>query len=72
MTPLVVWLVSDESASVTGQIFELKGGKISLSEGWNDGPAEDKGAQWNAAELGPVIERLLAERAPAKPVYGTS
>ena len=72
MTPLVAWLVSTESAAVSGQVFELKGGKISLSEGWTDGPAEDKGARWNAEELGPVIERLLAKRTPAKPVYGTS
>jgi NAD(P)-dependent dehydrogenase (short-subunit alcohol dehydrogenase family) len=72
MTPLVTWLVSKESAGVTGQVFELKGGKISLSQGWTDGPAEDKGARWNAAELGPVIKRLLTKRIPAKPVYGTS
>jgi NAD(P)-dependent dehydrogenase (short-subunit alcohol dehydrogenase family) len=69
--PLVAWLVSSESAGVTGQVFELKGGRISLSQGWTDGPAEDKGDRWKAAELGPVIERLLAGRAPAKPVYGT-
>lgn len=72
MAPLVAWLVSGESAGVTGQVFELKGGKISLSEGWTDGPAEDKGARWTAEELGPAIEQLLAKRAPAKPVYGTS
>jgi len=72
MTPLVVWLVSKHAAGTTGQVFELKGGRLSVSEGWTDGPAEDKGARWNAAELGPVIERLLAARTPAKPVYGTS
>lgn len=70
--PLVAWLVSKESFRVTGQVFELKGGKISLSQGWTDGPAEDKGARWNALEFGPVIDRLLTERTPAKPVYGTS
>ena len=72
MAPLVAWLVSQASAGVTGQVFELKGGRLSLSQGWADGPAEDKGARWNAAELSPVVERLLAKRAPAKPVYGAS
>lgn len=72
MTPLVIWLVSKQSAAVTGQVFELKGGRLSVSQGWTDGPANDKGARWNAGELGPVIEGLLARRAPAKPVYGTS
>jgi len=68
--PLVAWLCSSDSRDVTGQVFELKGGKIFLSEGWTDSPAEDKGARWNAAELGPVVRRLLTTRAAAKPVYG--
>jgi NAD(P)-dependent dehydrogenase (short-subunit alcohol dehydrogenase family) len=68
--PLVAWLASGDSRDVTGQVFELKGGKIFLSEGWTDSPAEDKGARWNAAELGPVVRRLVTKRAPAKPVYG--
>lgn len=70
MAPLVAWLCSPESAEVTGQVFELKGGKISLSQGWTDSPAEDKGARWAADELGDVVRRLVAGREPAKPVYG--
>ncbi|GLR66068.1 short-chain dehydrogenase [Acidocella aquatica] len=69
--PLVAWLCSVQSAFVTGQVFELKGGKIFLSQGWTDGPAEDKGTRWQASELTPVVEKLLASRHPAKPVYGT-
>jgi len=68
--PLVAWLASTDSRGVTGQVFELKGGKIFLSEGWTDSPAEDKGARWTASELGAVVRRLLAKRAPPKPVYG--
>jgi NAD(P)-dependent dehydrogenase (short-subunit alcohol dehydrogenase family) len=71
MAPLVAWLCSSESVQVTGQVFELKGGRLWLSEGWSDGPAEDKGARWRASELGPVVKRLLAARAAAKPVYGS-
>jgi len=71
MAPLVAWLSSAESGDVTGQVFELKGGRIFLSEGWTDSPAEDKGARWEAAELGPVVRKLLAARHPAKPVYGS-
>lgn len=70
MAPLVAWLCSADSADVTGQVFELKGGRICLSEGWTDSPAEDKGARWDAGELGAVVRRLTASRAPAKPVYG--
>lgn len=70
MAPLVAWLCSADAQDITGQVFELKGGKIFLSEGWTDSPALDKGARWEAGELGPVVRSLLAGRAPAKPVYG--
>ena len=70
MAPLVAWLCSARSAEVTGQVFELKGGKVFLSQGWTDSPVEDKGARWEADELGDVVRRLLAGREPAKPVYG--
>jgi NAD(P)-dependent dehydrogenase (short-subunit alcohol dehydrogenase family) len=70
--PLVAWLASAESAGITGEMFELKGGKLQLSEGWRDGPGEDKGSRWKAAELTAVVKRLVAERTPAKPVYGST
>ena len=70
MAPLVAWLCGADSGDVTGQVFELKGGKVFLSQGWTDSPAEDKGARWEAGELGPVVRRLVAAREPAKPVYG--
>lgn len=70
MAPLVAWLCGAGSGGVTGQVFELKGGRIWLSQGWTDSPAQDKGARWRAEELGPVIESLIAERDAAKPVYG--
>jgi NAD(P)-dependent dehydrogenase (short-subunit alcohol dehydrogenase family) len=71
MAPLVAWLCSAESKDVTGQVFELKGGNIFLSQGWTDSPSQDKGARWEASELGPVVRQLLAARHPAKPVYGS-
>jgi hypothetical protein len=72
MAPLVAYLVSEQSKAVTGQVFELKGGNIFLSQGWTDSPNYDKGARFTADELGPIIEKLLAQREPAKPVYGTA
>jgi len=70
MAPLVAWLCSTHSRDVTGQVFDLKGGRVLLVEGWRDGPAHDKGARLDAAELGPIIADLMARRAPAQPVYG--
>jgi NAD(P)-dependent dehydrogenase (short-subunit alcohol dehydrogenase family) len=70
--PLVAWLCSVQSRGVTGQVFELLGGKLSLSQGWTDGPAEDRGERWRPEDVGPAVARLLARRQPAKPVYGAS
>jgi NAD(P)-dependent dehydrogenase (short-subunit alcohol dehydrogenase family) len=72
VSPLVVWLVSRESADVTGQVFEIEGGKITLAEGWHRGPAVDKGARWEPRELGPLVRELIDKSLPPLPVYGTS
>lgn len=70
VAPTVVWLASSQSAHVTGQVFELQGGRIMLSEGWHDGPGVDEGRRWCPSEVGAVVDRLLTLRTPAKPVYG--
>jgi hypothetical protein len=71
VSPLVVWLGSTQSAHVTGRVFEVEGGKVSVADGWQPGPAADKGARWSPAELGPVVDELLAKSPPPTPVYGT-
>ncbi|QHN18858.1 SDR family oxidoreductase [Gordonia amarae] len=70
VSPLVVWLGSAQSASVTGRVFEVEGGKISVSDGWQRSVEADKGARWDVAELGPVVEELLAKAPVPMPVYG--
>ncbi|WP_341862010.1 SDR family oxidoreductase [Gymnodinialimonas sp. 57CJ19] len=70
--PLVAWLCSAASSEVTGQVFELIGGKLTLCLGWSDGPSEDAGRMWQAEEVGGAVDRLMADRPKAKPVWGTS
>ncbi|TWS21281.1 SDR family oxidoreductase [Tsukamurella asaccharolytica] len=70
ISPLVVWLGSTESADVTGRVFEVEGGKISVAQGWRHGPQRDKGARWDPAELGGVVRTLLDEAQTPEPVYG--
>ena len=70
VAPLVVWLGSASSAGVTGRVFEVEGGVVSLADGWQHGPAVDKGARWDPAELGPVVADLIAKAPPPAPVYG--
>ena len=67
---LVVWLASPLSAHVTGRVFEASGGQISLADGWRVGPMRDKGARWDPAEVGAVVDALIASAVPPQPVYG--
>ena len=71
VAPLVVWLGSAESKDVTGQVFEVAGGEISVADGWRKGPAVDKGARWEPAEVGAAVRDLLAKAVPPQKVYGT-
>ncbi|HKR40195.1 MAG TPA: SDR family oxidoreductase [Paraburkholderia sp.] len=68
---LVVWLGSPLSRHVTGRCFEAKGGEISVADGWRTGEIVDKGARWSPAELGSVIDGLIARGVPPQKVYGT-
>jgi NAD(P)-dependent dehydrogenase (short-subunit alcohol dehydrogenase family) len=72
VSPLVVWLGSAESRDVTGRVFEVEGGVVSIADGWQHGPRVDKGERWSPAELGEVVRGLLAAAPDPTPVYGAS
>jgi NAD(P)-dependent dehydrogenase (short-subunit alcohol dehydrogenase family) len=71
ISPLVVWLGSVESRAVTGRVFEVEGGRISVADGWQHGPTVEQDARWDPADVGPAVEKLLAQAAAPAPVYGT-
>lgn len=71
VSPLVVWLGSAASAGVTGRVFEVEAGRITVMEGWRPGPTADKGARWTPAEAGETAAKLLTRSEPGRPVYGT-
>ncbi len=71
VAPLVVWLCSPLSAHVSGKVFEVEGGKLSIATGWKTGLVRDKKARWNPAELTDVVDGLIAESPKAQKVYGT-
>jgi NAD(P)-dependent dehydrogenase (short-subunit alcohol dehydrogenase family) len=64
IAPLVVWLGSDQARQITGRVFNVRGGMISVAEGWRAGPGADKGARWDPAELGEIIPGLVEKAAP--------
>ena len=71
ISPLVVWLGSADSREVTGRVFEVEGGMISVADGWQHGPRADRGARWEPAAVGAAVRDLLAKAPPPAPVYGT-
>lgn len=71
VSSLLAWLASEQSAHVTGRVFESEGGKISIADGWRSTEGVDKGARWAPAEVGEAMQTLLGKEVPAQKVYGT-
>ena len=59
IAPIVTWLASEESKSVTGRVFEASGQFLAVAEGWVRGPStkpiEDP------TQIGPVVQELLSK-----------
>jgi NAD(P)-dependent dehydrogenase (short-subunit alcohol dehydrogenase family) len=70
ISPLVVWLGSTASASITGRVLGVWGNKISVAEGWVYGPHIDRDAVWTPGELGEIIPGLVTKAAPNAGVFG--
>ncbi len=70
IAPLVTWLGSAASAEVTGRIFEVEGGMISVADGWQHGTVLDNGARWDPSLLGDAITALIDSAPRPAPVYG--
>ncbi|GAA1723546.1 SDR family oxidoreductase [Fodinicola feengrottensis] len=64
VAPLVVWLASAQARGITGRVFNVRAGMISVAEGWHAGPPVDKGARWEPDELGAIIPDLVAKAQP--------
>ena len=59
VAPFVAWLGSTESASVTGRIFTVTAGRITLVESWSNGPSATTDGRFDANAIAPVVADLL-------------
>jgi len=71
IAPLVVWLGSPESAHVTGRIFEVEAGRLTVVDVHTQGATTDNGTRWDPAAVGKAVDALLSSAPPPVPVYGT-
>ncbi|QKT08513.1 SDR family NAD(P)-dependent oxidoreductase [Gordonia sp. X0973] len=69
ISPLVVWLGSAQ-ADVSGRVFEVEGGTITVLDGWQRAASRDKGARWEPAEVGSVVAELVSQSPEPVKAYG--
>ena len=63
VSPLVVWLASPSSSSITGRVFAVSGGRVTVLEGWVAGPMEEKAGVWSQEELDTLVPALVTRAA---------
>jgi NAD(P)-dependent dehydrogenase (short-subunit alcohol dehydrogenase family) len=71
ISPLVVWLASAHSEGITGRVFTVKGGEISVAETWVKGPTVVKQGRWQTAELSDALPSLVAQARTNSRIDGT-
>jgi NAD(P)-dependent dehydrogenase (short-subunit alcohol dehydrogenase family) len=71
VAPLVVWLGSAGSKSVTGRVFEVQGGELTLSDGWRPAAKIDRARRWEPAEIGAAVRELIGSAPAPMKVYGS-
>ncbi len=68
IAPIATWLASEESAGVTGRIFEASGRILAIANMWHRGPTVDPVD--DPTLLGPLVEQLMAEAQPNSDMQG--
>ncbi len=59
IAPIVTWLASPESVKVTGRVFDVRGDKIAIADGWHRGKPEVFSD--DPAAMGEIVAKLSAE-----------
>lgn len=59
VAPIGTWLCSEESADVSGRMFEANGRMLAIAEGWHRGPTVDRVE--DPTTLGPIVTDMVAK-----------
>ena len=68
IAPIVTWLASEESAGVTGRVFDVTGMRLGVAESWHIGPSTEPVD--DPTRMGPLVEELLATARPNADMRG--
>jgi NAD(P)-dependent dehydrogenase (short-subunit alcohol dehydrogenase family) len=69
IAPIVCWLASPASASVTGRVFDVTGRMLSVSEGWHRGPTIER-PDLDPEVLGHAVLDIVAQARPNADMFG--
>jgi NAD(P)-dependent dehydrogenase (short-subunit alcohol dehydrogenase family) len=70
ISPMVAWLASPHSRGVSGRVFNVAGGLISVADGWDRGAKVEKAGRWEPDELIEIVPELLSRAKPIPSVRG--
>jgi NAD(P)-dependent dehydrogenase (short-subunit alcohol dehydrogenase family) len=70
IAPTVAWLATDDAADVTGQVFVVWGGQVTLMEGWTAANAIEQKKRWTVEELITKKAELFKDRKSGPPRFG--
>jgi len=59
VAPIAVWLASEQSAEVSGRMFEASGGVLAIAEGWHRGPTAEPVQDPNL--IGPLVAEMMSK-----------
>ncbi len=69
VSPLVTWLVSENSRDVTGRIFSAIGGHVGVVEGYIQGPGMQHERKLTFADIDAELPAVIAKSRPRTNVY---
>src|SRR5919204_647636 len=67
VAPVVVWLLSDAAAEVSGQVLGIAGGLVELYEGWHVVASRELPGRWTPEALAEAAPELFGDRPTRAP-----
>jgi NAD(P)-dependent dehydrogenase (short-subunit alcohol dehydrogenase family) len=67
VAPVVVWLLSDAAAEVSGQVVGIVGGLVELYEGWHVVASRERPGRWTPEDLAEAAPELFGDRPTRAP-----